>query len=118
MKLRAESPKGILLTGPPGTGKTMLARAMATEAGFPIFYHSGSEFMEKYVGVGARRVRDAFEEARNSGPSIIFIDEIDAIGGKRGRDFNSESDNTLNQVTMDLENFLNTIVIPNFYYTF
>ena len=112
-------PKGVLLTGPPGTGKTLLARALSREAGVSFFDVCGSEFVDTYVGVGARRVRDLFENARNGAPSIIFIDEIDAIGGKRGRDFNSESDNTLNQVTMNLENFLNTnnpLSYPNFYY--
>lgn len=79
----AKVPKGALLTGPPGTGKTLLARACAGQAGVPFFYVSGSEFVEKYVGLGANRVRSLFAEAAKAAPSIIFIDEIDAIGKKR-----------------------------------
>lgn len=79
----AKIPKGALLTGPPGTGKTMLAKACAGEAGVAFFYISGSEFVEMFVGLGASKVRKLFEEARASAPAIIFIDEIDAIGKKR-----------------------------------
>ncbi|PWA64278.1 ATPase, AAA-type, core, P-loop containing nucleoside triphosphate hydrolase [Artemisia annua] len=104
-KLGATPPKGILLTGPPGTGKTLLARALATEAKVSFFDMAGSEFVDTYVGMGARRVRDVFEMARNSEPSIIFIDEIDAIGGIRGRTLNSESDNTLNQILVEMDGF-------------
>ena len=80
----AAPPKGVLLVGPPGTGKTLLARAVAGEAGVPFFSISGSEFVEMFVGVGAARVRDLFEQARQHAPAIIFIDELDALGRARG----------------------------------
>ncbi|KAK6913444.1 Peptidase M41, FtsH extracellular, partial [Dillenia turbinata] len=101
-KLRAKLPKGVLLVGPPGTGKTLLARAVAGEAGVPFFSVSASEFVELFVGRGAARIRDLFSVARKSAPSIIFIDELDAVGGKRGRSFNDERDQTLNQASISL----------------
>jgi ATP-dependent Zn protease len=89
--LGARIPKGALLTGPPGTGKTMLAKATAGEAGVPFFFVSGSDFVEVFVGVGASRVRDLFKEAKANAPAIVFIDEIDAIGKKRQSSMNSNS---------------------------
>jgi len=86
--------------GPPGTGKTLLARAVAGEAGVPFFTVSASEFVELFVGRGAARIRDLFNAARKFAPSIIFIDELDAVGGKRGRSFNDERDQTLNQASL------------------
>jgi len=83
-RLGARIPKGVLLVGPPGTGKTLLAKAVAGEAGVPFFSISGSEFVEMFVGVGAARVRDLFEQARSQAPAIIFIDELDALGRARG----------------------------------
>lgn len=97
--LGARVPRGALLCGPPGTGKTLLAKAVAGEAGVPFLTTSGSEFVEMFVGVGASRVRDIFKTAREKAPSIIFIDEIDAVGKKRGGRMgggNEERDNTLN----------------------
>jgi len=96
-KLGAKLPKGVLLVGPPGTGKTLLARAVAGEAGVPFFAASASEFVELFIGRGAARIRDLFNVARKCAPSIIFIDELDAVGGCRGKSFNSERDQTLNQ---------------------
>lgn len=105
-KVGATLPKGVLLYGPPGTGKTHFARALAEEADINFIYASGSEFVEKYQGVGAKRVRDLFEKARKNAPSIIFIDEIDAIGKKRNEDKNSnEKDQTLNQLLIELDGF-------------
>src|SRR5690606_24820861 len=83
-RLGGEIPRGVLLVGPPGTGKTLLARAVAGEAGVPFFSITGSDFMEMFVGVGASRVRDLFEDAKKMAPSIIFIDELDSIGRRRG----------------------------------
>lgn len=97
-RLGARIPSGVLLVGPPGTGKTLLARAVAGEAGVPFFSATASEFVELFVGRGAARIRDLFSAARKCAPSIIFIDELDAVGGRRGRSFNDERDQTLNQV--------------------
>jgi cell division protease FtsH len=103
-KMGARCPSGVLLGGPPGTGKTLLARAVAGEAGVPVLVASGSEFGEMYVGVGARRVRDLASKARHHGRCIIFIDEFDSIGGKRGRpNRTSEEDLTLNQLLVEMD---------------
>jgi len=104
----AKVPRGILLYGPPGTGKTLIAKAIAGEAKATFIYSSGSEFVEKYVGVGAKRVRMIFERARKEAPSIIFIDEIDALGAKRNSESNNEKDQTLNQLLIELDGFNNT----------
>lgn len=104
----AKIPRGILLYGPPGTGKTLIAKAIAGEAKATFIYSSGSEFVEKYVGVGAKRVRMIFERARKEAPSIIFIDEIDALGSKRNTESNNEKDQTLNQLLIELDGFNNT----------
>ncbi|PIA57514.1 hypothetical protein AQUCO_00600318v1 [Aquilegia coerulea] len=104
-KLGAKLPRGVLLVGPPGTGKTLLARAVAGEAGVPFFTVSASEFVEMFVGRGAARIRDLFSVARKYAPSIIFIDELDAVGGKRGRSFNDERDQTLNQLLTEMDGF-------------
>ncbi|XP_060567775.1 AFG3-like protein 2 [Ruditapes philippinarum] len=106
--LGAKIPKGALLTGPPGTGKTLLAKATAGEAGVPFITVSGSEFLEMFVGVGASRVRDLFSQARKNAPCILFIDEIDAVGRKRGSDRiggNSEQESTLNQLLVEMDGF-------------
>ena len=98
-------PKGILLAGPPGTGKTLLVKTMAKNLDIPIESMSGSEFVEMFVGVGASRVRKLFQKARSKNKCIIFIDEIDAVGGHRGRDSNSERDSTLNQLLVEMDGF-------------
>ena len=104
----ARIPKGVLLVGPPGTGKTLLARAISGEAGVPFFSISGSDFVEMYVGVGASRVRDLFEQAKKNSPCIVFIDEIDAVGRQRGAGIgggNDEREQTLNQLLVEMDGF-------------
>ncbi len=104
----AKVPRGAILYGPPGTGKTILAKAIAGEAKATFIYASGSEFVEKYVGVGAKRVRTLFERAKKEAPSIVFIDEVDALGSKRNTESNNEKDQTLNQLLVELDGFNNT----------
>ena len=104
----AKIPKGVLLYGPPGTGKTLLARAVAGEAGVPFYSISGSDFVEMFVGVGASRVRDLFEQAKANAPAIIFVDEIDAVGRHRGAGLgggHDEREQTLNQLLVEMDGF-------------
>jgi cell division protease FtsH len=104
----ARIPKGVLLVGPPGTGKTLLARAVSGEAGVPFFTISGSEFVEMFVGVGASRVRDLFDQAKKAAPAIVFIDEIDAVGRQRGAGLGGghvEREQTLNQLLVEMDGF-------------
>jgi cell division protease FtsH len=117
IKLGARIPKGVLMVGPPGTGKTLMAKAVAGEAGVPFFSISGSEFVEMFVGVGASRVRDLFKRARDQSPAVIFVDEIDAVGRRRGVGLgggNDEREQTLNQILVEMDGFgtsTNVIVI-------
>ncbi len=108
LMLGARIPKGVLLVGPPGTGKTLMAKAVAGEAGVPFFTISGSEFVEMFVGVGARRVRDLFNQATNNAPCIVFVDEIDAVGRRRGAGMggsHDEREQTLNQILVEMDGF-------------
>ncbi|MEO1439024.1 MAG: ATP-dependent zinc metalloprotease FtsH, partial [Chloroflexota bacterium] len=117
IQLGARIPKGVLMVGPPGTGKTLLSKAVAGEAGVPFFSISGSEFVEMFVGVGASRVRDLFDQAKRHSPSIIFIDEIDAVGRQRGAGLggsHDEREQTLNQILVEMDGFdtdINVIII-------
>ena len=109
-KLGGKIPKGVLLVGPPGTGKTLLAKAIAGEANVPFFSISGSDFVEMFVGVGASRVRDLFEQGQKNSPCIIFIDEIDAVGRHRGAGLgggHDEREQTLNQLLVEMDGFEN-----------
>lgn len=110
IQVGARIPKGVLMIGPPGTGKTLLARAIAGEAGVPFFHISGSEFVEMFVGVGASRVRDLFSKAKQHAPSIVFVDEIDAVGRQRGAGLgggHDEREQTLNQILVEMDGFSN-----------
>lgn len=110
IQVGARIPKGVLMVGPPGTGKTLLARAVAGEAGAPFFHISGSEFVEMFVGVGASRVRDLFDKAKQAAPAIVFVDEIDAVGRQRGAGMgggNDEREQTLNQILVEMDGFDN-----------
>lgn len=110
VQVGARIPKGVLMVGPPGTGKTLLARAIAGEAGVPFFHISGSEFVEMFVGVGASRVRDLFNKAKENAPAIVFVDEIDAVGRQRGAGLgggHDEREQTLNQILVEMDGFTN-----------
>src|SRR5215216_4357656 len=106
--LGASVPKGILLHGPPGTGKTLLAKAVAKESGAEFFSQSAAAFVEMFAGLGAARIRRLFAEARKHRPAVVFIDEIDAVGGERGSDNNSEREQTLNQLLVEMDGFNST----------
>src|SRR3954468_3513935 len=103
--LGAKVPKGIILHGPPGTGKTLLAKAVANESGAAFFGQSAASFVEMFAGLGAARIRRLFAEARKQAPAIVFIDEIDAVGAARGSDNNSEREQTLNQLLVEMDGF-------------
>src|SRR5437764_11829501 len=107
-ELGAKVPKGILLHGPPGTGKTLLAKAVAHESGATFFSQSAASFVEMFVGVGSQRIRRLFKAARKNAPAIVFIDELDAVGGHRGFDVSGERDQTLNQLLVELDGFTTT----------
>src|SRR4051812_27067619 len=107
-ELGAKVPKGILLHGPPGTGKTLLAKAVAHESGASFYSQSAASFVEMFAGLGAARIRRLFNEARANRPAIVFIDEIDAVGGERGSDNNSEREQTLNQLLVEMDGFGST----------
>src|ERR1700720_1760017 len=106
--LGAQVPKGILLHGPPGTGKTLLAKAVAHESGAQFFAQSAASFVEMFAGLGAARIRRLFAIARKHEPAIIFIDELDAVGGRRGMDVSGEKDQTLNQLLVEMDGFIST----------
>lgn len=105
IKMGARAPKGVILYGPPGTGKTLIAKAIAGEAGVPFFSMAGSDFVEVYVGLGAKRVRELYQKARKAAPCIVFIDEVDAIAHKRGNENTSEDDKTINALLKELDGF-------------
>ena len=108
IEVGARIPKGVILVGPPGTGKTLLAKAVSGEAGVPFFSISGSDFVEMFVGVGASRVRDLFEDAKRNAPCIVFIDEIDAVARRRGTGLgggHDEREQTLNQLLVEMDGF-------------
>jgi ATP-dependent metalloprotease len=107
-KSGAKLPKGLLLVGPPGTGKTLMAKALAGESNCSFFYKSGAEFDEMFVGMGARRIRNLFKAAREHSPSIIFIDEIDSVAGKRNAKDPTYSRDTINQILTEMDGFKET----------